>query len=398
MRVDVSILIVEKRCRFIELFFSRQRLKNSGIQVELMMRLKPRTKEHMKKVREENCELARVVYDEFLEKFQSSEACLQELCRISQVEQCCKNCLSVDVEVIENGRAGKCFQCKCITWFTAGTILAHIKDPKARLAAIFLTTAGVVLNSVEFSKLVLISQSSALGILNWLRISALPLLSSKSELVHSSHFSSVFCRRSRETPAGSHPVAEQEAMEETQASLVDQNSDSDTDDRSMKGNIEPTAILSDNIDGSQTGEFETQRILHLLSRSNESLSFDQICHNSTLEVGSLSALLVLLELKDQVKRLKGDYYEIYVQKPKPAIPKQQTLEAIANFIQFVQCYFGGISRRYLQPYLSAFWLYKTASNPAQDQAILRMLSLEQSIDSNGVKDFITPLWVNFAVS
>jgi hypothetical protein len=361
------------------------------------MNLKPCTKEDVAALREENCELARVLYDEIQEKFSSREACLAELCRIWHIEQRCNNCLSVDVEVIENGRAGYCFQCKSITWFTAGTILAHIKKPEPRLAAILLTTAGVVLDSVNFSKLVHISQSSALGILNWLRISVLPLLSPNSDLVHSSHFSLVFCRRSRETPAGAHPVAEQQAMEEMEASLTAQNSGSDMDDKSMDGKIEPTTVPSNNIEASQS-ELESQRILHLLALTTESLSFDEIHNNSTVEVGTMSGLLTMLELKDQVKRLPGDYYVRIIPKPKPAIPNKQIVDAIADFIHFVQSYFGGISRRYLQAYLAAFWLYKAASNPLQNQAMFRLHNLEQSRHSNSVKDFVTPLWVNFSFS
>jgi DprA winged helix domain len=363
-----------------------------------MMSLKLSTKEHVAALREENCELARVLYDELREKFSSREACLAELCRTFQVEQRCNSCFSLDVEVIENGRAGKCFQCKNTTWFTSGTILEHIKKPEARLAAIFLTSSGVVLNSVNFSKLVHISQSSALGILNWLRITVLPLLSPNSELVHSSHFSLVFCRRSRETPAGAHPVAEQQAMEEMEASLTAQSSASDKDDKSVDDKIEPTTVPGNNIEASQIEELESQRILHLLALTTESLSFDQIHNNSTVEVGTMSALLTRLEMNDQVKRLPGDYYLRNIPKPKPAIPNKQIVDAIADFIHFVESYFGGISRRYLQPYLAAFWIYKAASNPAHNRAILQIHNLQQAVNFNSVKDFVTPLWVNFSFS
>ena len=150
---------------------------------------------------------------EFDVAFPSKEACLAELFRLARIEIHCRFCHSRNLQLSSGGRVGKCCACKKKPWLTAGTILDHIRAPRARLAAIWLTMRGAVLNSVAFSKLLSIAQSSALGILKWVRFAIQDLFPANAPLVHSSLFTPVFWKRSLETPAREPPVAEQDEME-----------------------------------------------------------------------------------------------------------------------------------------------------------------------------------------
>lgn len=345
-------------------------------------------------------------------EFPTEEACLAELYRIARIELHCHVCDGRNLEIQQDGRTGKCKLCNKNTWFTAGTFLDHMKKPKPRLAAIWLTFRGVILNSSAFSKLLNIAQSTAHDILKWTRFAIQNHMPGDAPLVHSSLFSSVFCKRSRETPARSHPLAEQDAMEkmtldaEAPSSLIESGNtgNNSTDvylDLAYEHSLDkyPTNLVNNNLDVNKANTDsescnQEEMVWKLLSEAP--LHFDVLLERAKIPVSTLSALLVLLELDGKAERYAGNMYVRLVPKPKITSPNQEASAAITAFLDFVRANFGGISRKYLQSYLAVYWCY-IAGGQRSNSVLLQTCFHSLPIDNVKIRAYVSPIWVKLCM-
>lgn len=362
----------------------------------------PEKVSHLASFREED--LASL-FSEFNSSYPSAAACQDELFDLAGIETNCRSCGSESVRPRPGGRSGKCVNCKKITWFTAGTVLDHMKEPKARLAAIWFAFKGVLLNSVVLSRLAGIKQSSAHGIMLWLHFLTLECLPGIAVDIHSSEFTGIFQRRSRETPARLGPVAEQAVIESD--ALFAECQDSFSADTQEVASVSSDFALTvqpgtcheledklgeENSDESIRIKEANQLILEHLS--DKPVHFDSLIGCTKLQVGFLSARLIFLEMEGKVKRCGGDWYVIRRTSPglvASASPDQK--KVIDGFFKFIKKNYRGISRRYLQGYLSAFWVFQR-SNPWDSyegwQMCLR--SVPHKFKSE-IRNYITPLFV-----
>ena len=99
-----------------------------------------------------------------------------------------------------------------VKWFTAGTFFDGIRHVRAWLAAIWMKENGASLTSAKLHRLVGIAYSSAWHILKKIN-TVLQEEMQEGYDVASTFFSITYCKRSRETPAREHPIAEQEELE-----------------------------------------------------------------------------------------------------------------------------------------------------------------------------------------
>lgn len=341
-------------------------------------------------------------------EFPSSEACLLELYRLAQIKMECRICQNQALDLSRGGRVGTCALCKKDTWFTAGTILEHMKKPRPRLAAIWLTRKGAILNSLAFSSLLNIAYASAHGILKWLRFSIQNLLPSDAPVVHSSLFIPAFSKRSRETPARERPVAEQAEIEKMAASAEppvrvpeSQNITSDSTDLPLEFTAKDVLVpderstASSDFNGEETHDPGTscsqqERVYNLLS--DLPLHFDVLFERAKIPVSALSALLTLLELGGKADRLDGDNYVRRIPKPKINSPSEELSIAIDAFLEFIRVNFRGISRKYLQGYLAAFWCYIDRSRWSSDTLWQKCLR-SMPVNSRQTRAYVTPIWV-----
>jgi len=346
--------------------------------------------------------------ERFESEFPSPEACLAELFRLAQIEIQCTVCYSRDLDMSPGGRVGKCTTCKKKTWLTAGTILEHIRVPRARLAAIWLTRKGAILNSVAFSKLLNIAQASAHAILQWVRFNMQKLLPANAPVVHSVLFTPVFWKRSLETPARERPVAEQAEMEKMTASDANavrapKSQEVTNDSTDLLLDFTATDDLVPDLQSKTNSDFDgedtfspdassdlKEQVFELLS--NVPLHFDELFERAEIPVGTLSASLTMLELEGKVERLTGDWY--VRQTPKPVInqPTQETSTKIEPFLEFIRVNFRGISRKYLQSYLAAFWCH-TDRNHWSSDAIWQKCLGSSPVSYRQLREYVTPLWV-----
>jgi hypothetical protein len=172
--------------------------------------------------------------------------------------------------------------------------------------------------------------------------------------VPSRMFTHVFCKRSRLTPARAHPKAEQEEFDNPKAADETKTKQHSLADQSA--NAEAIANLS-----------EEERDIYL-RLSNQPVHFDKLFALTGMSAGTLASNLMLLELAGLVERQSGDRYVLAgtnrIDEVSPDLsglpgdPGHRTVMMVADSAKFIKYTFGGISRKYLQFYLAAYWCYR----------------------------------------
>ena len=339
------------------------------------------------------------LWGKFETAFPTEEACLTEIeCRV---------CRSRDLELNSSKRIGKCTACKNITWLTAGTFLDHMKMPKPRLAAIWLTSKGLVLNSLAFSKLVNIAQSSAHSLLRWVRFSVLNILPPGAPLAHTSLFTSVFRKRSLETPAREHPVAEQVEIERMTSSCEASGKATRTPDNSNDAADLPSDTFSRqdpfpesssktstdcNKDSLDPDDIWGRQELVLKLLSDAPLHFEKLLALTHMPVGKLSATLMMLQLAGKAERRDGDMYVRKAQATRITGLDQKLSPVINAFLNFIQTNFRGISRKYLQLYLAAYWCH-TDRAKWSDEPLWKACLGSMPVSYRQLRNYVSPVWV-----
>ena len=156
-----------------------------------------------------------ILWAQFNAQFPTKEDCWKELYRVANGINPfkCRFCGKQGLEIFNDSRSAFCNVCHKKTWLTAGSFFNRIRVPKAWLGAIWFMEQGIVLSSSRFHSLAGIAQSSALNILRKLRVVIQNNLSDVSSQMPSGVFSRSFIKRSRMTPADSHPQAEEQNSE-----------------------------------------------------------------------------------------------------------------------------------------------------------------------------------------
>jgi len=320
------------------------------------------------------------LWAQFNAEFPRETDCLEEVYRRAAEWGIikCHHCGNTDVERNYGDRVIKCRSCKKKSWLTAGTFFHRMKLARPWLAAIWLMEHGQSISSSKFQKLVGVAYSSAWNIFKKLTTVIQSQMGEDVLAVSSSHFSPVIGKRSRETPARAHPLAEEEAIEKQ---LVD--------DGAGVQELTDTGDLSE----------QERKVYNLLSA--EPMQFDILCHRAGMPAGEMSATLMILELAGMATRLAGDRYVRYTPKQDgelrvPVIQSsygtnttfEETI-TVGTVIDFVRVNFHGISRKYLQNYLAAYWCH---IDRAQWQlgALLRACLGFRHISDDEILDYVSP--------
>jgi len=216
----------------------------------------------------------------------------------------------------------------------------------------------VSFNAFQFHKLVGIAYSTAFAILKKISVAAHTAMQD-DDIVHlpSSLFSSVFKKRSRQTPAGKTPLAE----EDISNTLADNQTESEAEATLPPGCEEPPTIQ----DPMERAIYECLSL--------KPLPYDSIFEKLGAPPGELSAALTLLELSELVKRLPGDRYirssrSSGVTGAHQSIDEPQT-KLVAQVIKYIRKTFGGISRKYLQNYISMHWCHSKTKRSKQNSLL-----------------------------
>jgi len=285
-------------------------------------------------------------WQKFKRKFPNEDLCLKRLGKVIVIGKKCRFCGNTISHKASGARLIRCQFCLKKQWFTAGTFFHRIRRARAWLAAIFLLENGVAFNAFQFHRLLGIAYSSALFILKKLSVVIQSAMQeANSEQVSSALFLPLFTKRSRETPAKKSPASEQEAVETSSEVGL-----------SISGDVNAQEEPDETI-GSHFSEPIEKAIFECLS--SKPTPYDVVCERVQAPVGQVSAALTMMELSGFINRLPGDQYVrcspgSTINSNQGALQSsQKTL--VDKIVAFTLSTFRGISRKYLQNYVSLYW-------------------------------------------
>lgn len=338
----------------------------------------------------------KTMVESFLQLFETEEKCVKELFKLAEIDNTsCQHCQSKNIQQLPGGRSAYCFTCSQKTWFTAGTALHHMKKAKPRLAVIWLAQRGQLLSSSQLAKIFEISQSSAYEIRLWFsQIISAQLLEVASESIHSAQFMGAICKRSLETPARSHPNTEIEeeqrkADKYTSEEKLGQQVLVEIEEKTDKNFAAESTTDSELANSEGVPLLLQDRVLKHIS--HEPISFDSLAEKF-LDIGPLSAVLMLLELDGKIEAVGGSQFVLAKCFELPEHTTNNRFREISNFLHFVISNFHGISRKYLQLYVAIFW-YTTERDSNKKHLFLKT-ALKEKLEQP-LRQYISPLFVTF---
>ncbi len=388
---------------------------------------------------------------EFNNNFKTEDECLAEIYRAAKEAGLlrCRYCRKAHARRISGSRWLKCSNCKILTSLTARTLFHGIRLARPWLVAIWFMEHGVVLSSVQLHKLAGIAQSSALNILRKITTAIRENMKNSVE-APSELFYEVLCRRSRETPARKHPQAEQDEVNDVNSttgqftrsegkdvkskpfyasdytnnlesnrlqlqvqteptgpfkSLVELeslNQDRHTELARVAGSLEPLPsgkTTEEHLARAAGPSLPTDpqtKILECLSHG--AVTEDVLCDRTGLGAGDLAAPLLFLELAGTIESQPGNKFVL-------CIPKLQCQRAneipdrlkllITGISAFIRLKFHGISRKYLQNYLAAYWC-QVARTTWCEGSIMKLCLLFHPVSYRDILEYVSPINIKIA--
>lgn len=353
-------------------------------------------------------------WQDFNTRLPTEQACFEELVRLLAHNGIrCHYCGSCDTYRSYGQRFCQCNQCRKTSWVMAGTFFARVRSARAWLAAILMMEEGLVFNSSYLHRQAGIAYSSALNIFKKLTTVIHNQMGEETISVHSSLFCAVFGKRSRETPAHQHPIAEQSEMEKRCTAAHTQDASTGFSDNltgqadSSVDSIHAQALPNTNSANSDVQDpmlpDNEQRVYKALSE--KPIHFDSLCAGTGMPVGELSAALLLLELHGLVVRKPGDWYVRQIPQKKnhnsQSGSSQCDFSAKTNIVNetiaFIRQIFHRISRKYLQNYLAAFWCAHDRTRWHPGSILLACLK-SNAIEYAELLAYVSPIWVKICQS
>jgi DprA winged helix domain len=348
---------------------------------------------------------------QFVTEFPTDESCVEELYRRDGGKLLtCHHCFQPLVHRKYGAREIECTYCHKTTRPMANTFFHGMRNPRAWLAILWFYEHGIVISGWKLHELSGIAQSSAANLLKKYATVIRNMLPEDGEIVPSELFSSVFTKRSRETPARKHPRAEEEELGVARDAGQANGSSTANGESSIDSESAATSLPSDGscddanpadmppTDGPQLQSDATRAVYSALSQKPE--HFDVLCAITELEAGPLSAALTMLELDELVERQVGDWYLRKAPKqstnPIPtsatASLSQQTEARVSEIVDFITAAWDGISRKYLQNYVGVFWFLMGQSS-RQPESLFDACLRSAPIAYRQIIGYVTPAMV-----
>lgn len=335
-----------------------------------------------KKLDEELRSCAKKIILEFDTKYPTEAHYAQKVAEHSDDDfSNCRACGSENVCRSEDGRSLYC-RCGNTSWLTAQTFFHKVSDLRRYLIAIELREQNVVVSAKMFAELVDIPYASAWTVTHKLDIVTARTMGDSEVMVASSNLVSLYARRSRETPARTHPIAEQQEIDEE---ANGEFAESDVDD--ARDNC---SAASEHAENGTQNEFECFKceLLEMLS-TVEPVAADMLCAKTGRDIGQVYSALVMLMCEGKVVDKPGDVYLRLKGKAssKSEQPSESSLDAIEAFITFVKQRFQGIARKYVQLYAASFWCF---TKRWQANFLLRLCARSNTISRQDILNYVSP--------
>jgi len=346
---------------------------------------------------------------EFKHLFPTEQACVEQLRRRLKTRSRCSACFNRISRKTKGARFVKCQFCFRKQWLTAGTFFHRIRQLRPWFAAIFLFERGVSFNAFQFHNLVGIAYSTAFSILKKIAAAAHSAMQEDATVqLPSALFLDVFTKRSRETPARKRPLAEQEGIDQAMAGddTVKQGeafSAPGCNELPPHANNLTTVVLAQEAAvkeaiGPTIQDPMENAIYECLSL--KPVPYDAICEKVCAPAGQVSAALTMLELSGLVNRLAGDQF-VRSSTSATAAAGKQSLDGpqgkiVNELIKYIREKFGGISRKYLQYYISMHWCQINRKHWRRG-SLLDLCLTTRSVSRTEIKEYVTPPLVQIAM-
>lgn len=284
-------------------------------------------------------------FRKFEAEFPNEEDNVEALVEVVQKKQgiSCEFCASVHLIRKYGAKKYRCAQCLRIGWVFAGTFFEKMRKAKLWHAAIWLTERKIVFNAWQLHILCKVAYSSALMVLKKIAKVIHTQMIEVADWIPSAAFMSVFCKRSKETPKGEHPIYEEIHINEAE-----------------KANSEGELQLENDAETKFPDTIGVEREIYELV-SDIPIHIDQICHDlPKVPTGDILAGLTFLQMGNLIKAKGGDYYvrekKNHGPKANPRNPIESALFSfrVENLVNYIRDVFHGISRKHLQFYLALY--------------------------------------------
>lgn len=279
-------------------------------------------------------------------------------------------------------RSVKCKVCRRKIYFTVGTLYEGATNVRARLGAVWLMEHGAVVTSTKLNQLFGIATSTGLSIINTIGAFIEAIRGSSfeeaSERVNCPIFGEIMIKRSRITGAYEHASA---VPDEVAVSDVDAGTNADS------GQFNQSASSSNDL-----GDLD-RAVLALISATP--ISVDSICQKVDQPAGAVGAALTMLEILGYISSTPGNSFV------RPSSQKREScsfesaklLEFIEAAVRNIKAIRQGVSRKYLQLYLGAFWCF--FDHEFWQEGALLLVSLDSSLSPDrNLFDYESPLVVS----
>ncbi|MFA6559619.1 MAG: hypothetical protein WCT03_24555, partial [Candidatus Obscuribacterales bacterium] len=126
------------------------------------------------------------------------------------------------------------------------------------------------------------------------------------------------------------------------------------------------------------------------------ISQDSLCELSGMPAARVSSALVMLELSGLIQALPGNLFIGKKQSKSRACAKpfdEKVLSVAERAFRTIEAIYGGVSRKYLQLYLGAFWCHQDGVRWPED-SLLKILLQGEPIQIPEILGYISPLIVS----
>lgn len=379
-------------------------------------------------------EQAKKAWAEFCERFPSERDCAKDLADLlTKRGLLACYCFTDDsnssqFRFEDDYRLAICLKCENSYRTTAGTFFDRRRKLRPWYAAMWFMENGVFISSNWFGKIVRVAQATALNIYHLLMYSVDLEYNPESENVWSREFLPHFIKRSIWSIRGLHPSSEESEQEqesnqkEKKESAPFDMKDSDIFEKTQQ---EPISDSSDADEFTRTdnssnltfhNEPEHQLILDCLRQAG-ALHPDELSTRTELEIAKLNERLTDLELSGLIKMTFGGRFELTSREPRsapkegnhcvdeldsyqiemeselitrePGNAKKHKSVLRKEFDRLIRREFQGISRKYLQLYLSIAKLL-SFSTVRSERSIIDACLKTGDLETKKLKLYQTP--------
>lgn len=336
---------------------------------------------------------------EFDRIFKSEKDCQEKINQLLYPDgnYICRECKSRNVERKYGDRNIKCLSCKKVTSLTTNTFFHKTKSARSYLAPIWMMEKGMILNASEIGRVSNVVNSTGQHILKKITYVIKNKMSEVAPYLNSDQLINTICKRSKETRRRMPPDSEISDARNNRHNHNRRQKDTITYKATfIQKNSEINQLTEDRKPLTLANQIETMILKNL---SDTPLQLEVLQERMKISASELLPALTVLELNEAISRLPGEYFTKRSQKAPmisdEGIKRSDTANSgiskrkLIKTIKLIKARFHGISRKYLQFYLAALWVYVDRKRWKTDE-ILKACCKTGEISHHSIYDYVSP--------